>query len=258
AFARAAANRFWAELFGRPLVEPIDDIPAAGDSAAFDSAAFDSKADEPPAALELLADDFISHGYDPRRLIRVIAATRVFRLAGGGAGAAPPFEVTHRHEAAWAAFPLTRLRPEQVIGGLLQSASLTTIDYESHILKRTVRAGAQNEFIKRYGDLGDEEFAPQGGTIAQRLMMMNGKHVRESIKENVVANAATQIAVLAPTDERAVETAYLAVLTRRPTSDEARHFAAALADKADKRSRNERLEDLYWCLLNSTEFSWNH
>ncbi|HEX7375566.1 MAG TPA: DUF1549 domain-containing protein, partial [Pirellulales bacterium] len=100
AFARAAANRFWAELFGRPLVEPIDDIPAAGDSSAGDSTAFDSSADEPPAALELLAADFISHGYDLRRLIRAIAATRVFRLAGGGAGAAPPFEVTHRHEAA--------------------------------------------------------------------------------------------------------------------------------------------------------------
>jgi hypothetical protein len=64
--------------------------------------------------------------------------------------------------------------------------------------------------------------------------------------------------MLAPTDEKAVETAYLAVLTRRPTIDEAQHFIAQLSDQSDKRSRNERLEDLYWCLLNSTEFSWNH
>jgi hypothetical protein len=64
--------------------------------------------------------------------------------------------------------------------------------------------------------------------------------------------------MLAPTDEKAVETAYLAVLTRRATPDESRYFVAELADVADKRSRNQRLEDLYWCLLNSTEFSWNH
>lgn len=243
AFARAVANRFWAELFGRPLVEPIDDIPSAGD---------------PPPVLEWLADDFVSRGYNLRRLIRVMAATQVFRLSSGSDGTAPPYEITHQHEAAWAAFPLTRLRPEQVIGSLLQSASLSTIDYETHILVRLGRIGTQNDFIKRYGDLGDEEFTPHGGTIAQRLLMMNGKQVQDRIGENVVANAATQIAMLAPTDEKAVETAYLAVLTRRPTPDESRHFAAELADAADKRSRNEWLEDLYWCLLNSTEFSWNH
>lgn len=243
AFARAAANRFWAELFGRPLVEPIDDIPSAG---------------EPSAAIELLADDFVAHGYDLRRLIRVIAATAVFRLASGSDGVRPPYEITPEHEVAWAAFPLTRLRPEQVIGALVQSASLSTIDYESHILVRLGRAGAQNDFIKRYGDLGDEEFTPQSGTIPQRLLMMNGKQLQDRIGQNIVTNAATQIAMLAPTDEKAVEITYLAVLSRRPTPGEARHFATELADGADKRSRNERLEDLSWCLLNSTEFSWNH
>jgi hypothetical protein len=239
AFSRAAVNRLWAELFGRPLVEPIDDIPSAGD---------------PPAALEVLAADFVEHGYDLRRLIRVIAATAVFRIASN----APDQEITADHEAAWAAFPLTRLRPEQVVGGLVQSASLSTIDYESHILVRIGRLGAQNDFIKRYGDLGEEEFSPQGGTIPQRLLMMNGKQLQDRIGQNVLANAATHIAMLAPSDEKAVETAYLATLTRRPTAAEAAHFVAELGDRSDTRSRNQRLEDLYWCLLNSTEFSWNH
>ena len=59
-------------------------------------------------------------------------------------------------------FPLTRLRPEQVVGALLQSASLATIDSESHILVRLARAIGQNEFVKRYGDAGDEEFDDRG------------------------------------------------------------------------------------------------
>ncbi|HET6881146.1 MAG TPA: DUF1549 domain-containing protein [Pirellulales bacterium] len=239
AFSRAAVNRFWAELFGRPLVEPIDDIPSVGD---------------PPPALDLLADDFVKHGYDLQRLIRVIAASGVFRIDS----VAAEQEITSEHEAAWAAFPLTRLRPEQVVGGLLQSASLSTIDYESHILVRIGRLGSHNDFIKRYGDLGDEEFSPEGGTIPQRLLMMNGKQLQDRIGQNVVANASTHIAMLAPSDEKAIETAYLAVLTRRPTPEEARHFVAELADLSDTRSRNQRLEDLFWCLLNSTEFSWNH
>jgi hypothetical protein len=243
AFGRAVVNRFWAELFGRPLIEPIDDIPSAG---------------EPSPALDILAKDFVEHGYDLRRLVRAIAATEVFRLDSRGAAGSGEAEVTPEHEAAWAAFPISRLRPEQVIGGLLQSASLSTIDYQSHIIIRIGRAIGQNDFIKRYGDLGEEEFASQGDTIPQRLLMMNGKQLQDRIDQNLLANAATQIAVLAPNDEKAVETAYLAVLTRRPTAEEANHFVAVLTDKADARSRNERLEDLYWCLLNSTEFSWNH
>ncbi|HWB14157.1 MAG TPA: DUF1549 domain-containing protein [Pirellulales bacterium] len=248
AFARAAANRFWAELFGRPLVEPIDDIQSAG---------------EPPAVLEILANDFVAHGYDLRRLLRTIAMTEAFQLDSRRDASSPDAssiatEITAEHEAAWAAFPITRMRPEQVIGGILQSGSLTTIDYESHIVVRVLRVIGQNDFIKRYGDLGEEEFSPQGGTIPQRLLMMNGKQLQDRIGQGPLTNATSQIATLAPTDEKAVETAYLAVLTRRPTAEERRYFEASLGSQTDKRSRNERLEDLAWCLLNSTEFSWNH
>lgn len=234
---RAIVNRAWALLFGRPLVEPVDDLHSA---------------ETLPAAIDLLADDFVAHGYDLRRLIRAIARTEVFGLdSRGDAKHAEP-------ERAWAVFPLTRLRPEQVIGGVLQAGSLQTIGYQSHILVRLARAGAQNDFIKRYGDLGEEEFAEHGETIPQRLLMMNGKQVQERIRENLIGNAATQIAALAPNDAKAVETAYLCVLTRRPTPAEAEHFEHILADTTDTRTRPQRMEDLYWCLLNSTEFSWNH
>ncbi len=243
AFARAAGNRLWAELFGRPLIEPIDDIQSAG---------------EPPPVLDILANDFVAHGYDLRQMIRVISMTESFRLDSRRDARSAGAEITPDHEAAWAAFPITRLRPEQVIGGVLQSGSLTTIDYESHILVRILRITGQNDFVKRYGDLGEEEFSPQGGTIPQRLLMMNGKQLQDRIGEGPLTNATSQIASLAPTDAKAVETAYLAVLTRRPTPAEKTHFETALTSQTDGRSRNQRLEDLYWCLLNSTEFSWNH
>jgi len=62
---------------------------------------------------------------------------------------------------------------------------------------------------------------------------------------------------LAPDDRSAVEISYLAVLTRRPTPEEAAHFEARLAGSKGN-SRSQHLEDLYWALLNSSEFSWNH
>lgn len=57
----------------------------------------------------------------------------------------------------WSIFPLTRLRPEQLIGAILQSTSLRTIDQNSHLLLRAKRYFQENEFVKQYGDMGDNE-----------------------------------------------------------------------------------------------------
>ena len=70
-------------------------------------------------------------------------------------------------------------------------------------------------------------------------------------------NASTRIVTLAPDNAAAVETSYLVVLTRRPSAPEAAHFATRLAGTKGN-MRNQRIEDLYWDLLNSVEFSWNH
>ncbi len=242
-FARAAVNRFWAVLFGRPLISPIDNL----EPGSVPDRKEKSLADQ---LLDTLAADFVEHEFDLQRLIRVIAATDLFQLES-----ACEFEVTDRHEQAWCVFPMTRLRPEQVVGGLLQSASVSTIDAESHIVARLMRFGQQNDFIKAYGDTGDDEFDDRGGTIPQRLVMMNGNLIRERINDGIL-NASSRIASMAPTDAKAVELSYLAVLTRRPTKDEAHYFEAFLAEKS--LSRGQRLEDLYWALLNSSEFSWNH
>jgi len=244
AFARATVNRVWALMFGRPLVEPVDEIP------------LEETPENPyPPGLEILADDFIIHKFNLQRLIRVIAATRAFGLDSKmPAGRTPP---TLEHDQHWAAFPLSRLRPEQVAGSIIQSASLTAINADSHILFQLNRSIQQGEFIKRYGDIGEDEFYIQGGTIPQRLLMMNGSLVHERIKDDLVANAASRILATAPNDTKVVEATYLAVLSRRPSAEEGDYFVHSLSQKGFL-DRKAKQADLYWALINSTEFSWNH
>ncbi len=237
-FARATANRVWGLLFGRPLAEPVDNIGAAG---------------EVPPALQILADDFSAHGFDLQRLVRLIASTEALRR-----DSAADHEITDAHEEAWAAFPVTRLRPEQFAGAVIQAASLETVNQSSHVLVRLVRFANERDFVERFGDLGDDEFDARPGTIPQRLLIMNGQLVKEKTEGNpLLFNAAMRIARLAPDDRTAVETAYLAVLTRRPTPEEAAHFEGRLAGKTGE-DRHGQLEDLYWTLMNATEFAWNH
>jgi hypothetical protein len=235
-FARAAVNRVWAMMFGRPLLKRIE---------------AQTLDEHVPPALQILADDFAAHGHDLRRLILLIASTEVFRL-----DSAAPFEITNEHEPALAVFPLTRLRPEQVIGSVIQSASVTTINQNSHVFTRLQRYFNEKDFVKRYGDTDDDDFTKAHGTIPQRLLMMNGDLVDGKGREELL-NASTQIAMFAPDDAGAVETAYLAVLTRRPKPKERSYFTGRLAGTSgDERKR--RLADMYWVLFNSTELSFNH
>ena len=85
---------------------------------------------------------------------------------------------------------------------------------------------------------------------------MNGDIVTEKTRDGLF-NASRRIAELAPDDRQAVEVAYLTVLTRRPTPEELAHFAEP-ARGHQGQERKDRLTDLFWTLLNTTEFSWNH
>ena len=234
-FARETVNRVWALMLGRPLLESVDDISSA----------------EPTELLKFLADDFAAHRYDLRRLIQVIAGSDAFQI-----DSAAPHKTNEEHERAWAVFPLTRLRPEQVAGSVLQSASLTTINAESPLVVKLISLFGERDFLQRYGDTGEDEFSGRGGTIPQRLLLMNGTLVHEKTKD-ALFNAATRIGWQAPDDAGAVRTAYLVVLTRLPKPEEEIHFEGRLSGTAGAK-RTECLEDLFWVLINSTEFAWNH
>jgi hypothetical protein len=204
-FARATVNRIWAIMFGRALVEPVDDIPLEGPF---------------PKALEILADDFVVHDFDLRRLIRIISATEVFQL-----------------------------------DSVCQSTSLTTIDSTAHIMTQLSMFGQEIDFVRRFGDPGEDEFEDRGETVTQRLLMLNGRMVDERLEGPLLAPI--KLAGLSPNSKKAVEVIYLSTLSRRPTADESRHFAEQL-DQVKGRQRTKKAIDIYWTLINSSEFRWNH
>lgn len=237
AFARATVNRIWALMFGRPLVEPVDDIPLVGDH---------------PEMLEILATDFSEHGFQLRRLIRLIAASAAFQRDSRA-----EFEVTAEHERAWACFPLVQLRPDQVASSISQACKLTAIDDASSILVQLKAFGDGQDFLKRFGDRGEDEFNSDPVTIGQRLLLMNGNMVAERTKVDLVANAGTRIASFVRDDSQAVDIVFLSVLNRYPTSAERAVFTAHLAGKKNN-ARARALGDMTWAMLNATEFAWNH
>ena len=244
AFARATVNRVWAILTGRPLVQPIDDIPAQGPY---------------PPGLEALADDFIDHGYDLKRLVRVIIATGVYQIDSqwSQGDSSQTEQIDESYEKAWALFPVSQLRPEQMAAAVHQACRLKTIDASSSILSQLELYGGVNDFTKAYGSRGEDEFFEQSVTIPQRLLMMNGQFLSERIDNNPIMNAATRISGLARDDQTAVSTAFLSTLNRPATAQELEVFTQRLERKRGE-ARSRELGNLFWVLLNSSEFQWNH
>jgi len=234
-FARAMVNRVWGLLFGKPLVEPIDNLPLHGPF---------------PPGLEALTDDFIQHGYNLRRLITIIACSRPFRLDSRG-----QHELTPAHQEHWACFPTTKLRPEQMAGTISQAASLVALDNSTHIVTQLVRFGEEQDFLTRYGDLGDQEFEQDGETVSQRLLLLNGEMAtqRLRVQDGLPFNALIQLERLGQSPEQIVELVYLIVLTRRPTPHEVAAIAPVIAEE-----RRAGIEDLLAVLINSSEALWNH
>ncbi|MFM7928856.1 MAG: hypothetical protein ACKO9Q_14185, partial [Pirellula sp.] len=89
------------------------------------------------------------------------------------------------------------------------------------------------------------------------LLMMNGNYLSERIGNNPIMNASTRIAGLAKDDATAVQTAYVSTLNRPADIQEQEYFVERLVGKKGE-ARSRQLGDLYWVLLNSSEFQWNH
>ncbi len=241
-FERATVNRVWGLLFGRPWIAPVDDLP-------------NPEAWSESDLLDVLGRDFREHNCDLKRLIGLITATQAYRLSSEH----PAWESGKKADEVdqnWAAFPLTRLRPEQVIGSMIQGASIKTADRNSHLLFRTIRLFREIDFVKDYGDLGDDEFKDRAGTIPQALLRMNGRFARE-MGEAGPANASGRISSMAPTPEKCLEVCFLVCLSRRPTAEEIAVMLPAL-ESAEKNQYAQVVEDIYWSLFNAPEFSWNH
>lgn len=260
-FSLTIVGRIWALMFGRPIGTAVDDL----------------RLDEPPhPAIAMLADELVASGFDVRHIARTIAGSRVFRLDSEA-----DFEITQRHESAWSVFPLVRLRPEQVAASVIQAARVKTVDRDSSLIVQLQKFGGMNDFVTRYGDIGEDEFDQETVTITQRLLMLNGELVQEYGKGDPLLNATTHINLFARSDAQAIDNVYLCVLNRYPSPEEKTVFVdrlessrkteddapdasgepvtkVGLINPLARGDRERSIEDLFWVLANSSEFSWNH
>jgi hypothetical protein len=236
-FARALVNRMWRNFMGRGLVEPVDDFRVTN-----------PPTNEP--LLDAMAKDFIAHGYDLHHLIKTITASRSYQLSG------VPGEFNRDDKMAYSRHYSRRLTAEQMLDSISQA---TGVDEKFTSLYPGTRAAQLPEpeiesYFLEVFDRPSRQLVcerKQPPTLNQALHLISGDTIQTKVTDPRGALAKMKGR---PVDE-VVEELYLRTLSRYPGADERQLAAAAVAKAADP---GRGLEDVFWALLNSKEFLYNH
>ena len=238
-FARVMANRVWAEIMGHGLVDPVDDIRATN-----------------PASNEALLDhlsiEFRQQGYDIKKLIRVIMTSHVFGLSS------TPTERNVSDTKNFSRYYRQRMRAE-----VLLDAVNDVLDTEEEFAamppgSRAMQLWthrASSLFLDTFGrpDLNQDPPCERSteSTTPQVLHLMNSPVLNRKISLDSARPA--KLAASELSNEAIVEEAYLLAYSRLPNADE-RQIALEFLPERDQRRR--AVEDLFWTLLNTPEFSF--
>jgi hypothetical protein len=245
-FARAIVNRVWTHLFGKGLVEPVDDLPTSSDPAL-------------PQTLESVARSFAEHDFDLRFLIGALVRTRAYAL--GAATSEDPREFT-KQERWFAAHPMRPLTAEQMACSLLRLHGQDTpppATLPENVRKIGVR---KNELIaalsRHFGTLSGSGRGGAPPGIQQVLFLMNGEFAAPPAELAQAPETALLMDASRPAVERLAPW-FHALLARPPTQDEAEPILALIdGEPAERRpDATAAASRVYWALVNSTEFHTN-
>ena len=238
-FARVMANRVWAELMGYGLVDPVDDIRATNPASN-------------EALLDYLATEFRQHGYDIKKLIRTIMTSEVFGLSS------IPSERNVSDVKNFSRYYRQRMRAEVLLDAVNDVLGLEEDFAAMPPGSRAIQLWTHRSsslFLDTFGrpDLNQDPPCERSteSTTPQVLHLMNSPALNRKLALDNARPA--KLATSELTNPAIVEEAYLLAYSRLPTEDEKQR---ALEYLPEREQRRRAVEDLFWALLNTPEFSF--
>jgi Protein of unknown function (DUF1549)/Protein of unknown function (DUF1553) len=239
-FRENLANRIWAQFFGRGIVDPVDDVRISN-----------------PATnrelLQALGQHLADYNFDAKRLIRDICNSRTYQLSE------VPNETNKDDADQFSRAHLRRLRADVLLDAIAEVTDTPTTFGQTPAGLRAVQLDegnrlANNYFLKTFGLCSRESVSASETrmepTLAQALHLVNGDTVEGKLNRSKVVS--DMIAAKKSPGE-ILDELFVRAMARKPSEAEKKKLMPLVASN-DKKA----YDDVFWALLNSTEFEFNH
>jgi hypothetical protein len=239
-FAASFANRVWAHFNGSGIVEPVDDFRVSNPASN-------------PELFDELGKRFTASKYDLKALVRDICNSRTYQRS------TQRNESNASDERNFAHALVRRIKAENLLD-TISTVTDTKDKFQGLPLgARAVQiADGQSStyFLTTFGRATRETVCScevkMEPTLSQALHLLNGDTVNAKIKQGGLVPKL--LSTRKYPEERLMDL-YVRALSRRPTREELDKLLPALGEGSNQA---QAYEDVFWALLNSREFLFNH
>ncbi len=239
-FATNLANIVWAHFFGIGIIHDVDDVRVSNPASN-------------PELLAALGKKFTEYNYDFKKLVRDICTSRAYQLA------TRPNASNEGDTRNFARAGIRRIRAETFFDCISQVTETKNKFPGLPFGARAVQiadGGVSTYFLSTFGRATRETVCScevrLEPTLSQSLHLLNGDTTTQKIQAgNLIGRRLAE----KKTPAEIIEELYVRTLTRKPLAREKAELEKVVAAEADKK---KALEDVFWALLNSREFMFNH
>jgi hypothetical protein len=239
-FATSVANRVWAHFFGIGIIEPVDDVRVSNPATN-------------PELYQALGERFTQYNYDFKQLVRDICNSQTYQRASERTESNGSDELNFAHSR------IRRIRAENALDCVSQITETKDKFPGLPLGARAVQIADGNGSTYFLTTFGRSNRATVGvcevktdPTLSQSLHLLNGETVEIKVRDG---GAIKRMLEAGRTPEQIIESIYIRCLARKPTTDERDKLIAVIAAEPIPQ---KGLEDIFWAVLNSREFLFNH
>ncbi len=239
-FAASFANRVWAHFFGAGIVEPVDDFRVSNPASN-------------PELLEELGKRFTASKYDLKSLVRDICNSRTYQRS------TQRNESNATDERNFAHANLRRIKAENLLDAISVATDTKDKFQGLPLGARAVQiadGASSTYFLTTFGRATRETVCScevkMEPTLSQALHLLNGDTVNAKIQQGGLI---PKVLTTKKFPEERIIDLYIRTLSRTPSKEEIDKLLPSMGEGSNPQ---QALDDIFWALLNSREFLFNH